>query len=806
MRDIIRNIYLTLLFIQPILFHCYSQTVQCSDSIGSYYYNIHNIASSFSIQSGFATGVLNSNVVDNNNNLLIQLDTADKNKNGFTLGIAKLNPQNKLLYRRVYHPSVFDSIEYRLSFTNTNNDIILSGAAVDEQSGYGNAGAICTLDSSGNIKWQRKYRNPNPDPANFRIMQSCAGKNNDIVALSSDVNSVNPYKIELLDSTGNIKWAKSYDSSDSTFINIQYVFIVFNGSEIIMMGQLVYDSYNRSGFCISRIDYTTGKLIESKSYKIISDQTYISPFWLNEYNHLNYNPSSKKYMIDLFPEDRLTQGLMAITLNEDLSIDQAKMFSADPAIALGPTSVNAANTIGYCVSFFIDTSLLYSEIDENLNLVSQKKIKLAGYPVNNYFGEPVFRRNGSVNIQVFSSSSSGLNNFLQLENSSAYNVNNNCLGNDTSFLSPADVTILPLKIKLDTSIDLALSVEDVPVWTSEDRDMLQQVYCKQVSICDTIKIKGLSQYCFPDSVAKFTLYKNPQCLRKTEWHVDTTALKIIANPNDTTLMVQFFKPYNGYIYASFSGCELKDSLKINVLMPKQNFAINKDSIVCPGKNILLQASEGFQTYQWQDSSTLSSYLVTKAAFYKVTATDSCGKIFSDSITIKEDDTSFALPKLNSICLYDTLHLDIPSSVKNITWQPFENVLQTQNRLLFFPSATTAYKLKGKTQNNCDVSASVNIEIKDCPDYVYFPNSFTPNGDGLNDIFKPLAEGKFDFYNLKIYNRWGQLVFQSISAIVGWDGTFKGTLQQSGSYVYTCTYKFRNSLQQKNVKGYIILIK
>jgi gliding motility-associated-like protein len=805
MNSTLRNISLTLLFILSAFSQCHSQSMGCSDSIGSYYYNIHNIASSFSIQSGFATGVLNSNVVDNNNNLLIQLDTADKNKNGFTLGIAKLNPQNKLLYRRVYHQSVFDSIEYLLSFTNSNNDIILSGAAVDEQSGYGNAGAICTLDSSGNMKWQRKYRNPNPDPANFRIMQSCAGKNNDIVALSSDVNSVNPYRIALLDSTGNIKWAKSYDSSDSTFINIEYVFIVFNGSEIIMMGQLQYDSYNRRGFCISRINYTTGKLIESQSYKIISDQTYISPFWLNEYNHLNYNPISKKYMIDLFPEDRLRQGLMAITLNEDLSIDQAKMFSADPAIALGPTSVNADNTIGYCVSSFIDTSLLYAEINENLNLVSQKKIKLAGYPVSNYFGEPVFRKNGSVNIQVFSSSPSGLNNFLQLENSSAYGVNNNCLGYDTSFLSPADVTVLPLKIKLDMSSDLSLSVEDVPVLSSEDRDMPQQVYCKQVSICDTIKIKGLSQYCFPDSIANFTLYKNPQCLRKTEWHIDTTALKITASRNDTTLLVQFLKPYNGYIYAGFAGCELKDSLKINVLMPKQNFAINKDSIVCPGKNIVLQASEGFQTYQWQDGSSLSSYLVTKAGFYKVTAMDSCEKLFGDSITINAGDTSFVLPKSNSICLYDTLHLDIPSSINNITWQPFENVLRIQNQLLFFPATTTQYQLKGVSVNNCEVSSSIEIKIKDCPEYVYFPNTFTPNDDGINDVFKPLFEGKFDFYNLKIYNRWGQLIFQNANAAIGWNGTYKGIPQESDSYVYACTYKFRNSLQ-KNVKGYIILIK
>ncbi len=275
------------------LFECYSQSTQCSDSVGSYYYKIQNVLGA-SRQYSFS-GNLNLNVVDNNNNLIIQLDTADKNINGLTLGIAKLNSQNKLLFRKVYHNGgAFDSIFLALSHANNNNDIILSGIVVDQQSGFGNAGVVSTLDSLGNMKWQKKYRNPNPDPANFRIVQSCAGKNNDIVALSSDINSVNPYKIALLDSTGNIKWARSYDSFDSAFINIDPAFIVVNGSEIIMICQFEYDLYNHKGFCVSRIDYTTGKLLESKSYTIVSDLSYIPSSIANAYNHLNYNPCFQK--------------------------------------------------------------------------------------------------------------------------------------------------------------------------------------------------------------------------------------------------------------------------------------------------------------------------------------------------------------------------------------------------------------------------------------------------------------------------------------------------------------------------------
>ncbi len=510
-------------------------------------------------------------------------------------------------------------------------------------------------------------------------------------------------------------------------------------------------------------------------------------------------------MIDLFPNDRSTQGLMAITLNTDLSIDRSKMFNFNTFNPLGPTSINSANTIGYCWSYAKDTSLLYAQIDEDLNILYQKKIKLSSYPVSNYFGQPVFRKNGTVDIQVLSIGSNGLNNFLQLENTSAYNVNNNCLGNDTGFLSPAEVTILPLKIQLDTSSDLPLSVEDVPVLSSEDRNMPEQLYCKQVSICDTIKIKGSSQYCSTDSVAQFTLYKNSRCLRRTVWDADTTALKIVSIPNDTTLNIKFLKPYSGYIYAGFAGCQLKDSLKINVVQAKQNFAINKDSIICPGKNIVLQASTGFQTYQWQDGSSLASYVATAAGFYKVMATDSCGKMFSDSIAIKKADTSFALPPYYSICPYDTVFIKVPDGIMDVSLQPFAGGMQRNNQLLLYPVSTTTYNIQGTAGGLCNITKSITIIIKDCPDYIYFPNAFTPNGNGLNEFFRPYTASKFESYTLKIFNRWGQLIFESNNPKTGWDGKFKGAWQSTDSYVYICKYQIKNQ-PAKQTKGYVTLLK
>ena len=64
-----------------------------------------------------------------------------------------------------------------------------------------------------------------------------------------------------------------------------------------------------------------------------------------------------------------------------------------------------------------------------------------------------------------------------------------------------------------------------------------------------------------------------------------------------------------------------------------------------------------------------------------------------------------------------------------------------------------------------------------------PQAFTPNGDGLNDTF--MISGTFiTEYNIRIYNRWGQIIFTSADMNEGWDGTFAGRLLPSGSYAYT----------------------
>jgi gliding motility-associated-like protein len=84
---------------------------------------------------------------------------------------------------------------------------------------------------------------------------------------------------------------------------------------------------------------------------------------------------------------------------------------------------------------------------------------------------------------------------------------------------------------------------------------------------------------------------------------------------------------------------------------------------------------------------------------------------------------------------------------------------------------------------CTDTASSTVKI--LPEYIFFaPNAFSPNGDGLNDVFQPYLDGIIpEKYQLDIYNRWGQLVFQSSDYLQGWDGKVDGQFADVGAYVY-----------------------
>jgi gliding motility-associated-like protein len=77
---------------------------------------------------------------------------------------------------------------------------------------------------------------------------------------------------------------------------------------------------------------------------------------------------------------------------------------------------------------------------------------------------------------------------------------------------------------------------------------------------------------------------------------------------------------------------------------------------------------------------------------------------------------------------------------------------------------------------------VEVRVFDRPE-VYVPNAFTPNSDGKNDVLRPTAVQVVEITYFRVFNRWGELIYQTNSFDGGWDGTYKGQLQPCDTYVW-----------------------
>ena len=113
------------------------------------------------------------------------------------------------------------------------------------------------------------------------------------------------------------------------------------------------------------------------------------------------------------------------------------------------------------------------------------------------------------------------------------------------------------------------------------------------------------------------------------------------------------------------------------------------------------------------------------------------------------------------------------------------------------------------KNNCYASDTIQFILCEPPLNIWIPNAFTPNGDGINDVFKIETINKIQEFRMLIFNRWGQLIFESNNPHKGWDGKCDGTTVQEGVYCWKMEYIWSDSFgisQKVEKEGIVTLVK
>lgn len=242
-----------------------------------------------------------------------------------------------------------------------------------------------------------------------------------------------------------------------------------------------------------------------------------------------------------------------------------------------------------------------------------------------------------------------------------------------------------------------------------------------------------------------------------------------------------------------NGCSTVDSVNVQV-RPYPEFTASGNQSVCENDEILLSASGG-TSYEWtpanqvQDPSaanTVATPTGNPTVYAVRIAENMCNFDTTISMNVVVNlNPVVTIVKSNDInCENPTAQLRA-SGADSYLWTPFaflDNA--TSSSPIAAIDTTTTFTVTGFTNAGCTSTASVliNVDKGGVPRFVV-PNAFSPNGDGLNDCFGIKRWGNAHINQFYIYNRWGQLVFQTKNPAECWNGTFNGLLQPSGGYLY-----------------------
>ncbi|SFP99915.1 PKD domain-containing protein [Parafilimonas terrae] len=309
-----------------------------------------------------------------------------------------------------------------------------------------------------------------------------------------------------------------------------------------------------------------------------------------------------------------------------------------------------------------------------------------------------------------------------------------------------------------------------------------------VNVVDNVSLNVMpdTTICTTDSMQIFTTSNalHYQWSPSTYLSSDTAKQPLAFPPNNTTYTVM----------ASIGKCVANDAVQITTV-PYPAVTASNDTSICYGNTAQLSATINGSSFTWLPvTSLVNANTLTPVAgpmdttAYAITVYDTlgCPKPSTDVVVVN------VVPKVNAFAGNDTaVVINQPlqfnaSGGAVYLWTPstYLNNPAIYNPVGTYHSADTiTYTVKVSTAEGCYAYDDIKVYVFTTKPDIFVPTGFTPNHDGLNDVEKPILVGIKSFKYFGVYNRWGQRVFFTEQQGKGWDGTWNGTPQPAGTYVF-----------------------
>ncbi len=381
--------------------------------------------------------------------------------------------------------------------------------------------------------------------------------------------------------------------------------------------------------------------------------------------------------------------------------------------------------------------------------------------------------------------------------------------------------VSPVGMPKDTVYECDVVNEDLTLTSAIDQN--QEIYSwsvankttKSINVTQAGNYMGyISNKCGIDSASWTIILKNTPTvnLPKDTTFCNTISASLDVSSTDPEMIYEWQDNSNLPTYAVSAPGTYKviltnrcgnasDEITYDLLFdPKVN--LGKDKVFCDKvspQTFTVGQTQNSETYNWSDLSTNNETTLYSAGVHWVEISNYCG-VAKDSIEFSVSPIPFVDLGIDTILCGDfKLPLDAGNPGMLYSWMPTGETTQKIEA-----EEQTTYTVIVTNKDGCEGTDDFRIGTE-CISRFHIPSSFSPNADGINDVFKPTLVN-FQDYSLGIFNRWGEQLFISTDVNKGWDGTYNGALVPEGVYLYTIRFITTENGEFQNINGLLHIIR
>lgn len=268
------------------------------------------------------------------------------------------------------------------------------------------------------------------------------------------------------------------------------------------------------------------------------------------------------------------------------------------------------------------------------------------------------------------------------------------------------------------------------------------------------------------------------------------------------------------------GSTCPDSIKKLVkVFPDYSAGFNYDGLRCPNTEVVF-TDMSMATYKpvvrWQwdfgDGQTSEvqnpKHIFTSGGEYPVKLISTSIKGCTDTLVQNISIENFKPFAGNDTIIVKGEYVDFNAQGGSVfEWTPFVNLTSASapNPRGYYPdTGMYRYNVYIRSPNGCEGNDSINVWVVSQPS-LFVPNAFSPNGDGKNDLFRPMSVGYSAYKYFRVFNRWGEMVFQTNRIGDGWDGYYNGKKADIGTYFWLLSAEDKDGIVHQK-KGDAILLR